>query len=108
MDKVLFRKVFTQSYHSFEVILVDNDSKDNTLEIIKEFPVKLVKFNEEFFLAKLLIKALRLPMENSLFAFLDIAYQRTMIGYPSLSVIFLMIRLPGYMADKNLFLILQI
>ena len=25
-----FRKSFTQSYHSFEVILVDNDSKDNT------------------------------------------------------------------------------
>ena len=38
--KSCLEKVFTQSYHSFEVILVDNDSKDNTLEIIKEFLCK--------------------------------------------------------------------
>ena len=56
--KSCLEKVFTQSYHPFEVILVDNDSKDNTLEIIKEFPVKLVKFNEEFFPGKALNKGI--------------------------------------------------
>ena len=56
--KSCLEKVFSQSYDSFEVILVDNDSKDNTLEIVKEFPVKLVKFNEKFFPGKALNKGI--------------------------------------------------
>ena len=52
--KSCLEKVFAQNYKSFEVVLVDNNSKDNTLEIIKNFPVKLVQYNEKFFPGKAL------------------------------------------------------
>lgn len=34
------KSVFDQDYHSFEVILVDNASSDNTLKIAQRFPIK--------------------------------------------------------------------
>ena len=56
--KSCLEKIFAQDYHSFEVILVDNNSKDNTLQIIKDFPLKLVKYNEEFLPGKALNKGI--------------------------------------------------
>ena len=40
------KKIFDQSYDNFEVIIVDNNSKDNTLQKAKKFPVKIVKINK--------------------------------------------------------------
>jgi len=40
------KKIFDQNYENFEVILVDNNSKDKTLEKAKKFPVKIVKINK--------------------------------------------------------------
>ena len=34
------KAIYEQDYPSFEVILVDNNSTDNTLEIAKRFPIK--------------------------------------------------------------------
>jgi len=34
--------VFSQSYANFEVIIVDNESEDKTLEIIKNYPIKKI------------------------------------------------------------------
>ena len=34
--------VFSQSYANFEVIIVDNESEDKTLEIVKNYPIKKI------------------------------------------------------------------
>ena len=46
------QSVFKQKYPSFEVILVDNDSSDSTLEIAKRFPIKKFITIKEFFPGK--------------------------------------------------------
>ena len=40
------KKIFDQNYDNFEVIIVDNNSKDKTLEKAKKFPIKVVKINK--------------------------------------------------------------
>lgn len=40
--------VFNQDFKDFEVIVVDNDSQDKTVEKAKQFPVKLLSYSEEF------------------------------------------------------------
>ncbi len=47
-DKVL-KGVFSQNYKNFEVIIVDSSSTDNTLDIAKKYPVKIVKIKPEEF-----------------------------------------------------------
>ena len=42
------RKVFKQTYKNIEVIIVDNQSTDNTLVKAKEFPVKIITIDEYF------------------------------------------------------------
>jgi len=37
------KKIFEQNYKNFEVILVDNNSKDKTIQKAKLFPIKIVK-----------------------------------------------------------------
>jgi glycosyltransferase involved in cell wall biosynthesis len=44
------KSVFSQSERSFEVIIVDNNSVDDTVSIAKQFPIKEV-LNIEKFLA---------------------------------------------------------
>ena len=38
--------LYTQSYKNFEVVVVDNQSSDSTLNRIKDFPVKLIKIKK--------------------------------------------------------------
>ena len=40
------KKIFDQNYDNFEVIIVDNNSKDNTVQKAKKFPVKIIKINK--------------------------------------------------------------
>jgi rhamnosyltransferase len=40
--------VFAQTYENFEVIIVDNDSTDNTLRIVEEYPVKKIVHIEKY------------------------------------------------------------
>ena len=40
--------IFAQSYKDFEVIIVDNLSEDNTLNIVKRFPVKKIVCIDDF------------------------------------------------------------
>ena len=40
--------VFSQKYESFEVILVDNESTDHTVDIAKRFPLKAIVNIEDF------------------------------------------------------------
>ena len=46
------KTIYEQNYPSFEVILVDNNSTDNTLEIAKRFPIKKILNIKEFFPGK--------------------------------------------------------
>lgn len=41
--------IFSQSFKSFEVIIIDSSSTDNTLKIAKQYPVKIVKIKAEEF-----------------------------------------------------------
>lgn len=41
--RVCLDSIFSQTYKDFEVIVFDNESSDNTLEIAKEYPIKLIK-----------------------------------------------------------------
>ena len=41
-------KISKQSYNNYEIIIVDNKSKDSTLSKISKFKVKLVKVNKFF------------------------------------------------------------
>lgn len=47
--KEVLRKLSQQTFQDYETIIVDSGSIDNTLEIIKEFPVKLIKIKPEEF-----------------------------------------------------------
>ena len=41
------KEIFNQDFESFEVILVDNNSNDNTVEVAKRYPIsKVVKINK--------------------------------------------------------------
>jgi glycosyltransferase involved in cell wall biosynthesis len=42
-------KVFNQSYRDFEVIIVDSESKDNTLKIASKFPVRIIRMKKADF-----------------------------------------------------------
>jgi rhamnosyltransferase len=42
-------KVFSQKYKNFEVIIIDSSSSDNTLDIAKKYPVKIIKIEQEEF-----------------------------------------------------------
>ena len=57
-------EIFNQKYKNFEVILVDNDSKDKTLSIVKKnFPkVKIINYKSKIFLPG---KALNLGIKKS-------------------------------------------
>ena len=37
-------EVFKQSYKNFEVIIVDNESSDKTVEIAKQYPIKKITY----------------------------------------------------------------
>jgi len=41
--------IFSQSFKSFEVIIIDSNSTDNTLEIAKQYPTKIIKIKPEEF-----------------------------------------------------------
>ena len=40
------KKIFSQSYNNFEVIIIDNNSKDRTIKKAKKFPVKVIKIKK--------------------------------------------------------------
>ena len=57
-------EIFNQQYQNFEVILVDNDSEDKTINIVKKnFPkVKIINYKSKIFLPG---KALNLGIKKS-------------------------------------------
>ena len=44
--EMCLRKIYEQTYKNFEIIIVDNLSKDKTLEKIKNYKCKIVKINK--------------------------------------------------------------
>ncbi len=46
---VVLGRIFNQTYKSFEVIIIDSESSDKTLEIAKKFPVKIFKILQKDF-----------------------------------------------------------
>ena len=48
------KMVFKQDYKNFEVIIIDNQSTDNTLKIVKRFPISKLKKIKEFIPGKAL------------------------------------------------------
>ncbi len=46
--RLCLKSVFNQSYKDFEVIIVDNESKDKTVEKAKLFDVKIVEYTKEY------------------------------------------------------------
>lgn len=46
---VVLKKLFSQTYKNFEVIIVDSGSTDRTLRIAKQFPIKVVIISPEYF-----------------------------------------------------------
>ncbi len=40
------RSVFNQNYKNFEVILVDNQSTDDTVKIAKKYKIKILKISK--------------------------------------------------------------
>ena len=44
--------IFLQDFEKFEVILVDNNSTDNTIEIAKRYPISEIVYIDEFFPGK--------------------------------------------------------
>lgn len=44
--EICLKKIYEQRYKNFEVILVDNNSKDKTVEKAKQFPIKIIKIKK--------------------------------------------------------------
>jgi len=40
------RGVFNQTYNNIEVIVVDNNSEDQTIRRAKDYPVKIIEIND--------------------------------------------------------------
>ena len=66
--------LYTQSYKNFEVVVVDNQSSDSTLNRIKDFPVKLIKIKK--FIPGKAINHIKSQKVKLLFVYLVIVYQR--------------------------------
>lgn len=45
----VLKKIFQQTYKSFEVIVIDSGSTDKTLDIVRKFPVKLLQIPSQDF-----------------------------------------------------------
>ena len=57
------KSIFNQNYNNFEVILVDNYSKDKTISIAKKFNIKIIKI-KKFLPGKAINKGIRLSKGN--------------------------------------------
>ena len=55
------RKIYEQTYRNFEIIIVDNLSKDKTIDKIKKYNCKIVKI-KDLFLEKQLIWVFQNPL----------------------------------------------
>lgn len=51
--------IFLQDFEKFEVILVDNNSTDNTIEIAKRYPISEIVYIDEFFPGKAINEGVR-------------------------------------------------
>ena len=51
--------IFTQEFDNFEIIIVDNNSSDHTLEIVKRFPIKNIVMIDKFLPGKALNDSIR-------------------------------------------------
>ena len=74
------RSIFEQTYKNFEVIIVDNYSKDLTIKLAKRFKVKIVKI-KNYKPGKAINLALEIQLEKLLFACLAIVFPKIRIGY---------------------------
>jgi rhamnosyltransferase len=45
--KTVLKSVFSQGFKSFEVIIIDSGSKDDTLKVAKKYPIKIIKIHPE-------------------------------------------------------------
>lgn len=45
----LINSIKSQTYNNYEIVIVDSGSTDNTLDIVKKFPVKIIKIKPEEF-----------------------------------------------------------
>ena len=66
-------KVSSQNYKNFEIIIVDNQSKDKTLKIAKKYNVKILKIRK-FFPGKAINMGIDNQKAKLIFAFLLIVF----------------------------------
>ena len=70
LDKCL-SSVFNQTYKDFEVIVVDDCSTDNSLEIIRKYPVKLIQADHKVYNGGARNIGIRLESDKPYTMFLD-------------------------------------
>ena len=70
LDKCL-SSIFNQTYKDYEVIVVDDCSTDNSLEIIRKYPVKLIMADHKVYNGGARNIAIRIPTDKPYTMFLD-------------------------------------
>ena len=70
LDKCL-SSVFNQTYKDYEVIVVDDCSTDNSIEIIRKYPVKLIQMDHKVYNGGARNVAIRLETDKPYTMFLD-------------------------------------
>lgn len=70
LDKCL-SSVFNQTYKDYEVIVVDDCSTDNSLEIIRKYPVKLIQPDHRVYNGGARNIGIRIPSDKPYTMFLD-------------------------------------
>ena len=72
--------LFRQTYENFEVILVDNDSSDKTIQKAKQWPIKLIKI-KKFLPGDAINKGIEASNGEIIVCLSVTAYQKINIGF---------------------------
>ena len=75
------KSIYSQTFKSFEVILVDNESSDHTVKIAKRYKVDKILKIKDFLPGKALNDGIRVSKESSSFYISTLHTEKIILGF---------------------------